>query len=60
MMLHLSVNNDNAGKIKKMPISTGYIGETEISVLRDTGCNGAMVKLDLVKKRQFTFEFFVI
>ena len=55
-LMSAACNKDNAGKIKEMPISTGYIGETEISVLRDTGCSGAVVKLDLVNKEQFTGE----
>lgn len=39
-----------------MPIRTGYVGDKKVNVLRDTGCSGVVVKVDLVKKGQFTGE----
>ena len=37
-----------------MPLATGKVGENEVEVLRDTGCNGVIVKRELVKKEDFT------
>ena len=38
----------------KMPVKRGFIGNNEISVLRDSGCNSAIVKRDLVQEEQLT------
>ena len=32
----------------KMPVKKGLIGNAEVSVLRDSGCNAVIVKRDLV------------
>ena len=40
--------------IRKMPVTTGLIDNKSISVLRDTGCSGAVIKQDLVKSHQMT------
>ena len=37
-----------------MPLATGKVGENEVEVLRDTGCNGVIVRRELVKKKDFT------
>ena len=37
-----------------MPLATGKVGENEVEVLRDTGCNGVIVRTELVKKDDFT------
>ena len=37
-----------------MPLATGKVGENEVEVLRDTGCNGVIVRRELVKKEDFT------
>ena len=37
-----------------MPLATGKVGENEAEVLRDTGCNGVIVRRELVKKDDFT------
>ena len=37
-----------------MPLATGKVGENEVEVLRDTGCNGLIVRRELVKKEDFT------
>ena len=37
-----------------MPLATGKMGENEVEVLRDTGCNGVIVRRELVKKDDFT------
>ena len=36
-----------------MPLATGKMGENEVEVLRDTGCNGVIVRRELVKKDDF-------
>ena len=36
-----------------MPLATGKVGENEVEVLRDTGCNGVIVRRELVKKDDF-------
>ena len=37
-----------------MPLATGKVGENEVEVLHDTGCNGVVVRRELVKKDYFT------
>ena len=37
-----------------MPLATGKVGENEVEVLRNTGCNGIIVRRELVKKDDFT------
>lgn len=37
-----------------MPLSDGFIGDTKVSVLRDTGCSGVVVRRSLVPKSEFT------
>ena len=37
-----------------MPLATGKVGENEVEVLRDTGCNGVIVRRELAKKEDFT------
>ncbi|KAJ8041269.1 hypothetical protein HOLleu_12040 [Holothuria leucospilota] len=39
-----------------MPIQKGKIGHQEVNVLRDTGCNGAVVDEKFVHASQFTGE----
>ena len=36
------------------PLATGKVGENEVEVLRNTGCNGIIVRRELVKKDDFT------
>ena len=38
----------------KMPVMKGFIGNVEISVLRDSGCNSAIVKKSVVDEEQLT------
>ena len=45
------LNNENK---KRMPLATGKVGENEVEILRDTGCNGVIVKRELVKEDGFT------
>ena len=33
-----------------MPLAIGKVGENKVEVLRDTGCNGVIVRRELVKK----------
>ena len=37
-----------------MPLVTGKVGENEVEVLHDTGCNGVIVMRELVKEDDFT------
>ena len=37
-----------------MPLATGKVGENEVEVLRDTGCNSVIVRIGLVKEDDFT------
>ena len=37
-----------------MPFATEKVGENKVEVLRDTGCNGVIVRRELVKKEDFT------
>ena len=37
-----------------MPLATGKVGENEVEVLRDTGCNSVIVRIELVKEDDFT------
>ena len=37
-----------------MPTSDGLVGNKSVTVLRDTGCSGVIVKKDLVKEKQPT------
>ena len=37
-----------------MPLVTGKVGENKVEVLRDTGCNGVIVRRELVKEDDLT------
>ena len=37
-----------------MPLATAKVGENVVEVLRDTGCNGVVVRRELVKTEDFT------
>ena len=45
------MSNENR---KCMPLATGKVGENVVEVLRDTGCNGVIVRRELVKEEDFT------
>ena len=40
--------------VRKMPVVTGMIGDTMVSVLRDSGCGGVAVRKDYVSEDQVT------
>ncbi|KAK7094319.1 hypothetical protein V1264_007959 [Littorina saxatilis] len=40
-----------------MPVSKGFVEKQEVTVLRDSGCNGVIVKEDLVPTEKFTGDF---
>ena len=40
-----------------MPLTDGYVGTTRVKVLRDTGCNGVIVRSDLVSQNQLTGQY---
>ena len=42
--------------INGLPVTKEFVGDTSVSVLRDTGCNGVIVKKDLISDEQFTGE----
>ena len=39
---------------RRLPVSEGYVGSHKVKVLRDTGCNGIVVKEKFVQEEQFT------
>lgn len=41
----------------RMPVEKGELGNHEVTVLRDTGCNGAVVRRCLVSKDDFLDEY---
>ena len=43
-------------QLDRLPFMKGRIEETNVQVLRDTGCNGVIVKCDLVPHRCFTMS----
>ena len=45
------ISNENR---KCMPLATGKVGENKVVVLHDTGCNGVIVRGELVKEDDFT------
>ena len=45
------LSNENKNR---MPLATGKVGENVVEVLRDTGCNGVIVRRKLVKEDDFT------
>ena len=49
----LLVGNSSSG----MPVETGYVGRHRVSVLRDSGCNTAVVKRSLVEPNQITGNY---
>ena len=38
----------------RMPVKMGYIGNVKISVLRDSGCNSAIIRENLIQPQQLT------
>ena len=40
--------------LKYLPTSKGFVNNKEVTILRDTGCSGAVIKKDLVDGKQFT------
>ena len=45
-----------SNKEKNMPVTKGYIEAQEVSVLRDSGCSWAVVKIKYVKDEELTGE----
>ena len=43
--------------LKNIPLMTDGVGNQTATILRDTGCNGVVVKHNLVEPRQFTGDF---
>ena len=44
-------------KKEKMPVTIGLVNNQEVKCLRDTGCNGIVVRQKLVQKEQYTGEY---
>ena len=42
---------------QSIPLMTGRVGNQTVTLLRDTGCDGVVVKRDLVEQRQLTGDF---
>ncbi|XP_071493976.1 uncharacterized protein [Diadema antillarum] len=42
--------------VRQMPVTNGLVNNNQISVLRDSGCSGAVIKQDLVQPTQMTGE----
>ncbi|WP_353803948.1 hypothetical protein, partial [Acinetobacter baumannii] len=40
--------------VQNMPVSKGRVGNHKVTVLRDSGCSGVIVREDLIAKEQFT------
>ena len=38
----------------KMPVKEGYVGKAKVTVLRDSGCNSAIIRESLTQKEQLT------
>ena len=38
----------------KMPVKEGYVGKVKVTVLRDSGCNSAIIRESLIQKEQLT------
>ena len=38
----------------KMPVKEGYIGKVKVTVLRDSGCNSAIIRESLIQKEQLS------
>ena len=47
----------SAADDSNMPVTDGYVGDTKVRVLRDTGCSGAVVKSNLVSENQLTGQY---
>ena len=45
------------GSEDSMPVVTGRVGNKSVSVLRDTGCSGVVIKRDLVTEEELTGRF---
>lgn len=43
-------------KARHMPVKKGIVGEQEVTVLRDSGCSGVVVRRNLVKEDQLSGE----
>ena len=41
----------------RMPVVKGKVGNTNVNVLRDTGCSGVVVKKELVAEDQYIGEY---
>ena len=49
-----SFSDEGERKKDQMPVYDGMVGENHVQVLRDTGCNGVIVKSKFVEDGQFT------
>ena len=45
------------GSVDNMPVVTGRVRDRSVSVLRDTGCSGVVIKRDLVVEEELTGRF---
>lgn len=47
-------HKDHVVQENRMPVARGYVGDVCVTMLRDTGCSGVVVKKNLVHNEQFT------
>jgi len=56
--VELSVScQDNITTAAPMPVVRGRFGDKDVGVLRDTGCNGVVIRQSLVDERQMTGNY---
>ena len=51
---------ESLGGERNLELKTGYVGDTEVKVLRDTGCELAAVRKDLISEGQFLDKKYVM
>lgn len=55
-LVSAACNKGRFDKVDRLPLCTGKVGETGVSVLRDTGCSSGLVRASLVKEEDYTGE----
>ena len=50
-------DNDRFCKVDRLPVCSGKVGGTKVSVLRDTGCSSVVVRAGLVKAEDYTGQY---
>lgn len=55
-LVSAACNKGRFDNVNRLPLCTGKVGETGVSVLRDTGCSSGLVRASLVKEEDYTDE----